>query len=293
VRQASDAVVTYAIPRPIPDRRGVATSVDGVRVAWDRYGSGEPVILVVPTWNIVDARIVGHQVTDLSAACTVITFDPRGHGASDRPQTGYTFGLHAADALAVLDANEVERASILTASRGTNAAFVLATEHPERVDRIASVAPYVLEEDLPDDDSFWGPPTGDDGPNLWTAAAWRTSWPTFARFFITAVFPEPGSDAVIDDVVAIMLEATPEVVIAQERSLDWARASALVPEVGCPVLFVHGTADATLPVADVQRLADRLPRSTVALIPGAGHRPDVRSPELVNPSLRRFLVDRA
>ena len=96
----------------------MAASVDGTSIAWYRYGHGDSAILFVPTWNLVDARVVGHQVAMLAPHATVITYDPRGAGASGKPQHGYDFPLHAADALAVLDANGIGRASLVTASRG-------------------------------------------------------------------------------------------------------------------------------------------------------------------------------
>ena len=43
----------------------MATSADGTRIAWYRYGGGDRTILFVPTWNLVDARVVGHQVVAL------------------------------------------------------------------------------------------------------------------------------------------------------------------------------------------------------------------------------------
>ena len=69
----------------------MATSADGTRIAWYGYGSGERAILFLPTWNIVDARVVGHQVAALESHATVVTYDPRGAGASDRPERGYDF----------------------------------------------------------------------------------------------------------------------------------------------------------------------------------------------------------
>jgi pimeloyl-ACP methyl ester carboxylesterase len=95
----------------------MATSSDGTRIAWYRYGGGERAILFVPTWNIVDARVVGHQVAALEPHATVVTYDPRGAGASERPERGYDFPLHAADALAVLDATGIGQVALVTASR--------------------------------------------------------------------------------------------------------------------------------------------------------------------------------
>jgi pimeloyl-ACP methyl ester carboxylesterase len=109
----------------------MASSADGKRIAWQRYGGGERAILFVPTWNIVDARVVGHQVAALESRATIVTYDPRGAGASDRPERGYDFPLHAVDALAVLEANGIEHAALVTASRGLNAAVLLIADDPE------------------------------------------------------------------------------------------------------------------------------------------------------------------
>lgn len=276
------------IPKARPLDQGVARSDDGTRIAWYRYGDGDPVVLFVPTWNLVDARVVGYQVRDLQESRTVITYDPRGNGASDRPAGGYDFTHHAADAIAVLDANGVDHAAVITASRGTNAAAILAAAQPARVDRLVAIAPYVPIQ-RQDDVDFWEPPATNVGWDLYNAHAWLAVWPAFARFFMDAVFPEPGSAALIDEMVAIALDATPEVLVAQERELDWSRAPALLPSVRCPVLLIHGDADATLSVDAVQAVAALLPDARVELVAGGGHRPDIRSPDLVNPLLTAFL----
>ena len=226
---------------------------------------------------------------DLQASCTVITFDPRGNGASDRPRAGYDFSNHAADAIAVLDANGVDRATVVTASRGANTAVLLATAHPGRIDRLVAIAPYV-RMDAEDDADFWQPPAGNDGWDLYSAHAWLTDWPAFARSFMGAVFPEPGSAALIDEMVAIMLESTPEIMVAQERELDWSRTPGLLSQVACPTLLIHGDADPTLSVEEVMGVAARIPGARLELIPGGGHRPDIRSPEAVDPLLEAFVL---
>lgn len=277
------------IPTPTAASQGISHSDDGARIAWYRYGAGEPVVLFVPTWNLVDARVWGSQVRDLQAFCTVITFDPRGNGASDRPTAGYDFTNHAADAIAVLDANGVDRATVVTASRGANTAVLLATAHPERIDRFAAIAPYV-QIDAEDDADFWLPPAGNDGWDLYNAHAWLADWPAFARFFMRAVFPEPGSAALIDEMVAIMLDSPPEIMVAQERELDWSRTPGLLSQIACPTLLIHGDADPTLSVEEVRRIAARIPGARLELIPGGGHRPDIRSPEIVDPLLEAFVL---
>jgi non-heme chloroperoxidase len=266
------------IPRPRCREQGLATSVDGTRIAWYRYGSGERTVLFVPTWNLVDARAVGHQVVALEPHATVVTYDPRGAGASDRPERGYDFPLHAADALAVLEALDLDGAALVTASRGINAALLLAADDPERFDRLVAVAPYMRLEAEP------APPSP-----RWLERL-RTDWRGFIVPFMHQVFTEPGSDDVIDELIAIGLEATPEAVVTQELEYDWRRPAALLATVACPTLVVHGEADAPVPVSLARTIVAALPNARLEVIPGGGHRPDIRSPELVNPLLLEFLA---
>ncbi len=237
------------IPAPRRREQGTATSADGTRIAWYGYGSGERAVLFLPTWNIVDARVVGHQVAALEPHATVVTYDPRGAGASDRPERGYDFPFHAADGLAVLDAIGIGQASLVTASRGLNAALVMIADEPQRFDRLAVVAPYMQLE------------------------------------------AEPDSSEVIAEMIAIGLESTPEAVVAGEREIDWRRPARLLGTVACPTLVIHGEADVAVPASLARDIVAAMPNARLELIPDGGHRPDIRTPELVNPLLRVFLLD--
>ena len=229
--------------------------------------------------EIVDARVVGHQVAALEPHATVVTYDPRGHGASERPGRGYDFPLHAADALAVLEATGIEHAALVTASRGVNAAVLLTIDHPKRFDRLVAVAPYMQLEAEP------------EPPNPKWLESLRTDWPGFIVPFMRAVFTEPDSDDVIAEMTAIGLETTPDVIVTQELELDWKRPARLLGRVTCPTLVVHGEDDAPVPVAHAEKIVAAMPNARLEVIPAGGHRPDIRSPEVVNPLLLDFLLD--
>jgi pimeloyl-ACP methyl ester carboxylesterase len=267
------------IPRPRPKSQGSAASADGTRIAWNRYGEGEPVVLFIPTWNLVDARVVGHQVVALEDHATVLTYDPRGAGASERPERGYDFSHHAADALAVLGACEIGRAALVTASRGICAAILLFADEPKRIDRVVAIAPYMnLEPD----------PAPPDPARLELVG---TDWPGFIVPFMHNVFTEPDSDEVIAEMIEIGLETSPEVIVTQELELDWRRPASLLGQVRCPTLVVHGEKDLPVPVALAESIVAAMPNARLEVIAGGGHRPDIRTPELVNPLLLDFLLD--
>ena len=76
---------------------------DGVKIFYEVFGSGEPTVLLLPTWSIIHSRQWKMQIPYLSRHCRVITFDGRGNGRSDRPTDAeaYAETEFAADAIAV------------------------------------------------------------------------------------------------------------------------------------------------------------------------------------------------
>ena len=82
----------------------------------------------------------------LAGEYRLICPDNRGFGWSGAPGTGYDGETFGADALALMDALEIERAHVIGHDWGGFAAFVMALQRPERVDRMLvlnTVAPWV------------------------------------------------------------------------------------------------------------------------------------------------------
>ena len=109
--------------------------VGGVRIAYEVFGDGDETILLLPPWAIVHSRFWKLQVPYLARHFRVVTFDARGNGRSDRPESAEEYGprVTAQDALAVLDAAGVADAVVVCHCAPSGAALLLAVEHPERV----------------------------------------------------------------------------------------------------------------------------------------------------------------
>jgi pimeloyl-ACP methyl ester carboxylesterase len=69
----------------------------------------------------------------------VLAPDLRGWGWSDAPAGDYAKATFASDILALLDAEGIDRARIVAHDWGGYASFLLAREHPERVERLVAL----------------------------------------------------------------------------------------------------------------------------------------------------------
>jgi pimeloyl-ACP methyl ester carboxylesterase/predicted glycosyltransferase len=278
-----------------PDHEGYVER-DGIRLFYEVYGSGEPTMLLLPTWSISHSRVWKMQIPYLARHFRVLTFDPRGNGRSDRPpeREAYLEPEFAADALAVMDATATERAVLVSLSRGAERSLLLGADHPERVEGMVFIAPALPLPPVPprrqaaqefnerrEDYSGWG---------KWNSNYWLQDYKDFLEFFFSQVFTEPHSTKQREDAVGWGLETDPETLVATQlapRLPDEESVRQLVSTIRWPVLVIHGSADAVRPHASGARLAE-LAGGTLVTLEGAGHFPHARDPVKVNLLLRNF-----
>jgi pimeloyl-ACP methyl ester carboxylesterase/predicted glycosyltransferase len=276
-----------------PDASGHVTR-DGVRLHYEVYGSGEPTVLLMPTWSIIHSRHWKMQIPYLARHCRVVAFDGRGNGRSDRPADGYGEAEFAADALAVLDATATERAAVVSLSLGAQRSLLLAAEHPERVDAAIFICPSVPLGRPAKGRSLlpWDEPLDtDEGWAKYNRHYWLRGHRGFLEFFFAQMFNEPHSTKPIEDCVGWGLDTTPETLIATEsgRGLDEAETRELCARVQCPVLVIQGADDAITGAARGIALAEAT-RGDLVMLEGSGHGPHVRDPVKVNTLLREFIA---
>ncbi len=110
-------------------------SVNGVDLAYDEAGSGEPLLLVHA--GIADRRMWDDVLPALAERFRVIRPDLRGYGDTPLPSGEFVYG---ADLVELLRALGVARTSIIGVSMGGQVALDVAIAHPEVVDRLVIVA---------------------------------------------------------------------------------------------------------------------------------------------------------
>jgi len=270
---------------------------DGVSLGYEVFGHGDPTILLLPTWTIVHSRFWKMQIPFLSRHYRVISYDGPGNGNSDRvtDPARYSAESYAADAAAVLDVCQAERAIVVGLSLGAQYATRLATLHPSRVLGLILIGPAMeLGEPEADRarsaDDFLEPyPTDPQGWEKYNLAYWHDEYREFVEFFFDQVFSEAHSTKPIEDAVSWAMETGPEVLEAEaKRPVLEIPDAEIFSGLKCPTLVIHGTND-LIQTHRIGEEAARLAKGTLISMAGSGHMPNVRDPIRVNLAIQEFV----
>jgi 3-oxoadipate enol-lactonase len=240
----------------------LAAEASGVRIAWERRGSGPPLLLI---HGLGYARWGWEPVLDeLAEEHELFLFDNRGIGESDAPLGPYSARMLAGDAVAVLDAAGLERAHILGTSLGGMVALQVALDWPERVDRL------VLACTTPGGEGAAAMPAQTvrlihESPGLPREVAMR-------RGVENAL--APGADRALVERIMEHRLAT-----AQPLAAWLAQAAAgvsfdvwhRVGELTAPTLVMTGDLDVVVDPRNSALLAERIPGARLEVFPGTGH----------------------
>jgi pimeloyl-ACP methyl ester carboxylesterase len=125
--------------QPQPDRpragRPVTmqhADVNGIKVAFGVLGSGPPLVLIMG-YRLSSLAWPLDFIEALAEKFTVVLFDNRGTGASDKPTIGYEISNMARDVSGLLDHLEFARTNVLGYSMGGAIAQEFIRQFPDRV----------------------------------------------------------------------------------------------------------------------------------------------------------------
>jgi pimeloyl-ACP methyl ester carboxylesterase len=255
-------------------------------------------VLLLAPWAVVPSDIWAPQVAALSASHQVIVIDGRGSGGSGRPRSAdaYRAGEYVADAIAVLDLLDIERAHLIGLSFGGHVAALLAAEHPERTlsaALIAPSAPFGPANPHMTAENFLKPWNGEPGWALFNRAVFLADYGRFARFFVAEAINEPGCDALIEQGVRFAHQtdgATLALTVAARARCAETEGTDVYARVRCPAQVIHGTADRIVPPAKGKLVAGTL-HAPFRALKDAGHVPIQTRARTVNRMLLGFLHD--
>jgi pimeloyl-ACP methyl ester carboxylesterase len=258
---------------------------DGTRLPCAEHGDagGLPVLFL-------------HGVTDslrswepllpyLPTTMRALTLTQRGHAGASQPAKGYRIADLAADAVAALDALDIEHAVLVGHSMGSVVAQRVALDHPQRVRGLALLG------------SFTSMARNAEVQGLAAEVdALRDPIDVeFVREFQASTLAQPVADAFFAQVVGDSLAVPARIWCALFDGFCREDIGSELGRFAAPTLIIAGGRDAICPLDDQRTLADRIPHAALHVLPEAGHAMHWEDPVGVAGALGSFfsyLVDR-
>jgi len=246
------------------------TSSDGFRLAYATSGDGPPLVRA-PHWfthleHDNSNPAIRPWVADLSKRYSLLRFDQRGTGLSDRDVPIPSWESHVGDLACVVDAAGFDRFALLGLSQGAAFAIAYAARHPERVSHLIICGGYARGR------AARGVPLEEQETlSKLIELGWGTDDPSFRQVFTTRFMPDAGLDAIhaFNDLMPLTASArTAGQIVRANRAID-VRADAA--RVQCPTLVLHARGDLSIPFEEGRLIASLIPGARFLSLESRNH----------------------
>jgi 3-oxoadipate enol-lactonase len=252
---------------------------DGCQIRYRLDGPPDGPVLLLSNSLGTSLDMWSPQIQAFAESFHVLRYDSRGHGASDAPPGPYTMERLGRDALALLDALGVSRASVCGVSLGGMVGMWLGAHAPERIARLVLSNTAAIQ----------------GSPQLWNdrIGAVRAGGmaaivdATLERWF-TPAFRLAQPDT-IASIRAMVLATPPEGYAnccAAIRDMDQ-RSS--LPGISAPTLVVVGARDSGTTPAQGEAIAAAIPGAQLHTL-DAAHLSNIEQAQPFNARVLRFLT---
>jgi pimeloyl-ACP methyl ester carboxylesterase/DNA-binding CsgD family transcriptional regulator len=241
-------------------------SADGTRLAYAVHGSGPP-LLIDTCWLSHlefdwESPVWRHFLLALGRVATVVRYDERGYGMSDRDVTDFGLEARAADLEAIADAAGLDRFALLGMSQGGPAAITFATRHPERVTRLVLYGTFAARVADPEMESAF---------LQLIKVGWARPDSTFRRVFTSLMIPGASEQQAgwLDD---LQRHATSAHNAVEARRGRWGDdVVGLLAAVRAPTLVLHARRDRMIPFERARECAARIPDARLVALDSDNH----------------------
>lgn len=247
---------------------------DGVRIAYAKSGDLDAPALVRPAnwlthleydWN---SPVWRHWLTEMGRGHSLIRYDARGCGLSDHDASDISFESWVRDLEAVVDAERLERFSLLGISQGCAVAIAYAVRHPERVDKLVLYGGYAVGRSLRN----MSPQEELERTVLQNLirVGWGRDNPAFRQVFGTLFLPEgtPEQHQWFSDLAKTM---PMENALRIRQMTDVIDVRTEAAEVQPRALVLHARGDAMVPFEIGRQLAALIPRARFVPLDSRNH----------------------
>ncbi|MCL5429553.1 MAG: alpha/beta fold hydrolase [Chloroflexi bacterium] len=256
-----------------PQQLHFTNSFDGTRIAYAVVGSGPPLVKAATYMGHMnfdwESPVWGHWLAELIRNRTLVRYDERGTGMSERNVTDFSFEAWVRDLEAVADAVELDRFALFAMSHSGAVAVAYAARHPKRVSHLILHGAYArgwLIRDLT--------PTQREEEKLLMnlmRVGWGQANPAFRQVFAMQLFPEATTEELRALEEQMRLSASPENAVRLETEMHRVDVRSLAEQVQCPTLVFHSRQDAAVPFDEGVLLASLIPKARFVPLESKNH----------------------
>lgn len=237
-------------------------------------GPEDAPVLVMANSLGTTLRMWDEQAPALREHFRLLRYDHCGHGDSPVPPGPYTIEDLVRDVLALLDRLEIEHASFCGLSIGGMVGMWLASEAPERIDRLALCCTSVRFD--PDAYDSRARTVRADGVGEIADAV-------LERWF-TPAFHESRPE-VVEWAGRMLRDTPPEGYAGCCEAIRDADLSGRLGTIRAPTLVIAGADDPAAPVDKAEFIRDSIPGARLEVVPQSAHLANVEQPETVTQEL--------
>jgi 3-oxoadipate enol-lactonase len=260
----------------------LAPTRDGTRIGYTLHGDKNATDRVALVHSVAMDRAFWRPVAErLATKAAVLTYDCRGHGASDKPAGPYTVELFADDLAELLDHVGWPSALVAGASMGGMVALAFAAIYPERTAALGLI----------DTTAWYGP----DAAKNWAeraGKALREGLGSLIEFQTTRWFGDgfrAEHPEVIKRCVDVFLHNDVAAYGEACRMLGRADMRSALPRLKMPTAVVVGEEDYAAPPAMAEALHRGIAGSTYTLLKKARHLTPLEMPDAIAAELEALL----
>lgn len=124
------------------DSTGKYATVNGVKIYYEEYGKGEPLLFLHGNSQSIEAFT--YQIPEFRNKYHIIAVDTRGQGKSSEDGKKYSYDLFAEDMKLLLDHLKLDSVNIYGWSDGGNTGLIMAMKYPSKVKRLVTMGANVF-----------------------------------------------------------------------------------------------------------------------------------------------------
>jgi pimeloyl-ACP methyl ester carboxylesterase len=121
-----------------PSKSGYAP-VDGIKIYYEVYGAGKPVVLLHGAFYTIDMNW-GQLIPELSKTRKVIAIEMQGHGRTPFSDRKMSITTLASDVTGVMDYLKIDSADVVGYSMGGSVAYQFAVQNPKRLRKLVIIS---------------------------------------------------------------------------------------------------------------------------------------------------------